>query len=49
MAFTIGVVEITAAANLRASVTFNYFECVYDSDDDILGNHSGIGAYRGYD
>ena len=26
MAFTIGVVEITAAANLRASVTFNYFE-----------------------
>lgn len=26
MAFTIGVVEITAAADLRASVTFNYFE-----------------------
>lgn len=26
MAFTVGVVEITAAANLRASVTFNYFE-----------------------
>lgn len=26
MAFTIGVIEITAAANLRASVTFNYFE-----------------------
>lgn len=26
MAFTIGVVEITAAANLRAAVTFNYFE-----------------------
>ena len=26
MAFTIGVIEITAAANLRAAVTFNYFE-----------------------
>lgn len=26
MAFTIGVVEITATANLRAAVTFNYFE-----------------------
>lgn len=26
MAFTIGVIEITAVANLRASVTFNYFE-----------------------
>lgn len=26
MAFTIGVIEITATANLRASVTFNYFE-----------------------
>lgn len=26
IATTIGVVEITAAANLRASVTFNYFE-----------------------
>lgn len=26
MAFTIGVVEITATASLRASVTFNYFE-----------------------
>ena len=26
MAFTIGVIEITAAANLRASVTFHYFE-----------------------
>ena len=26
MASTIGVIEITAAANLRASVTFRYFE-----------------------
>lgn len=26
MAFTIGVVEITAAASLRAAVSFNYFE-----------------------
>ncbi len=26
VAFTIGVIEITATANLRASVTFNYFE-----------------------
>jgi len=26
MAFTIGVIEITATANLRAAVTFNYFE-----------------------
>ena len=26
MAFTIGVIEITATASLRASVTFNYFE-----------------------
>lgn len=26
MAFAIGVIEITATANLRASVTFNYFE-----------------------
>lgn len=26
MAFTIGVIEVTATANLRASVTFNYFE-----------------------
>lgn len=26
MAFTIGVIEITAVAKLRASVTFNYFE-----------------------
>lgn len=26
MAFTIGVIEITAAANLRAAVSFNYFE-----------------------
>lgn len=26
VAFTIGVVEMTAVANLRASVTFNYFE-----------------------
>ena len=26
VAFTIGIIEMTAVANLRASVTFNYFE-----------------------